>query len=210
LAHLGGGEFAVLIDACRDAREAMTEARRIQKALRPPFQLNREELFTGVSVGIALSSHGYLTPEASLRDADTAMHLGKASGRSGCLVFEPVMRTRLVEEHRVENDLRGAVERREFVIHYQPIVSLVDGVIEGFEALVRWEHPTRGLLYPDTFILQAEQTGLIIPIGWMVLEGACRQLSAWQEPSTERPVVSVNFSGLQFMQRTSSGGSSGS
>ena len=110
------------------------------------------------------------------------------------------MRTRLVEEHRLENDLRGALERREFVIYYQPIVGLVDGVIEGFEALVRWEHPARGLLYPDTFVPLAEQTGLIVPIGWMVLEGACRQLSAWQELPTESPFVSVNFSGLQFMQ----------
>ena len=110
------------------------------------------------------------------------------------------MRTRLVEEHRLENDLRGAVERREFVVHYQPIVSLVDGVIEGFEALVRWQHPERGLLYPDTFIPLAEQTGLIVPIGWMVLEEACRQLSVWQELPTERPFVSVNLAGVQFMR----------
>ena len=200
LVHLGGDEFAVLMDACQDADQAMTEAERFQEAFRPPFQLDGEELFAGVSVGIALGSCRYRTPEACLRDADTAMYLAKASGSSGCLVFEPAMRTRLAEEHRLENDLRGAGERREFVIHYQPIVSLVDGVIEGFEALVRWEHPERGLLYPDTFIPLAEQTGLIVPIGWMVLEGACRQLSAWQELSTNRPFVSVNFSGLQFMQ----------
>ena len=200
LAHLGRDEFAVLIDVCHDADQAMTEAGRIREAFRPPFQLDGEELFAGVSVGIALGSLGYRTPEACLRDADTAMHLAKASGSSGCLVFEPAMRTRLVEEHRLENDLRGALERREFVIYYQPIVGLVDGVIEGFEALVRWEHPARGLLYPDTFVPLAEQTGLIVPIGWMVLEGACRQLSAWQELPTESPFVSVNFSGLQFMQ----------
>ena len=200
LAHLGGDEFAVLMDACHDAGQAMTEAERIQEAFRKPFRLDGEELFAGVSVGIALGSRGYRVPEACLRDADMAMYLAKASGGSGCLVFEPAMRTRLVEEHRLENDLRGAVERREFVVHYQPIVSLVDGVIEGFEALVRWQHPERGLLYPDTFIPLAEQTGLIVPIGWMVLEEACRQLSVWQELPTERPFVSVNLAGVQFMR----------
>ena len=200
MAHLGGDEFAILMDSCHDAKHAMIEAGRIQEAFRMPFQLDGEELFAGVSIGIALGSRGHATPEACLRDADTAMYLAKASGNSGCLVFQPAMRNRLVDEHRFENDLRGAIERHEFVIHYQPIVSLVDGTIEGFEALVRWEHPERGLLYPDSFIPLAEQTGLIVPMGWMVLEGACRQLSAWQELPAERPFVSVNFSGRQFMQ----------
>ncbi len=200
LAHLGGDEFAVLMDTCDDADRAQTEARRIQEAFRSPFQIDGHELFAGLSVGIALGSCSYATPEACLRDADTAMYLGKASGSSGCLVFDQTMRTRLVEEQRLENDLRGAVERGEFTIHYQPIVSLVDGVIEGFEALVRWQHPERGLMYPDTFIPTAEQTGLIVPIGWMVLEGACRQLSLWQGLQVGQPFVSVNFSGRQFMQ----------
>lgn len=200
LAHLGADEFAVLMDSCDDADQAQAEARRIQAAFRSPFQVDGQELFAGLSVGIALGSCGYVTPEACLRDADTAMYLGKASGSSGCLVFNQTMRTRLVEEHRLENDLRGAVERDEFTIHYQPIVSLIDGVIEGFEALVRWQHPERGLLYPDTFIPIAEQTGLIIPIGWMVLEGACRQLSLWQDLQVGQPFVSVNFSGRQFME----------
>ena len=201
LGHLGGDEFAVLMDSCDDAAQAQAEARRIQQAFRSPFQIDGHELFAGLSVGIALGSSDYPTPEACLRDADTAMYLGKASGGSGCLVFDQTMRTRLVEEHRLENDLRGAVERGEFTIHYQPIVSLFDGTIEGFEALVRWQHPERGLLYPDTFIPTAEQTGLIVPIGWMVLEGACRQLSLWQDlQQVGQPFVSVNFSARQFMQ----------
>ena len=103
-------------------------------------------------------------------------------------------------DHRLEHDLRRAVARREFEVHYQPIVSLLDGAIEGFEALVRWQHPELGLLYPDSFIPMAEQTGLIVPIGWMVLDEACHELSSWQAQSDGHPFVSVNFSGHQFMQ----------
>ena len=115
-------------------------------------------------------------------------------------VFDLGIHTRAVEQLALENDLRGAIARREFRVHYQPIVSLANGAIEGFEALARWQHPERGLLYPDTFIPIAEETGLIVPIGWMVLEEACRQLSAWQRRSAPPPFVSVNLSGRQFMQ----------
>ena len=202
LAHLGGDEFAVMLDRCPDTAHALSFTRTIQDAFRAPFFLDEGEVYTSVSIGVALSGPeaGYRTPDECLRDADTAMYHAKSSGRGGHIVFTRQMRTDRDAEHRLEHDLRRAVARHEFEVHYQPIVSLVDGAIEGFEALVRWRHPDRGLVYPDSFIPMAEQTGLIVPIGWMVLEEACRALSSWREQCHAEPFVSVNFSGQQFMQ----------
>ena len=202
LAHLGGDEFVIMIDHCPDARHARTVAQAIQSALREPFELDGQEVYASVSIGIATADQaaGHPTPEDYLRNADTAMYQAKATGRGNCVVFSRLIQTRRASEHRLEQELRRAVARREFEVHYQPIVSLGDGAIEGFEALVRWQHPDRGLLYPDTFIPMAERTGLIVPIGWMVLEEACRELASWRAESASHPFVSVNFSGLQFKQ----------
>ena len=202
LAYLGGDEFAVMIDRCSGTGHARSVARAIQSALRAPFELDGQEVYVSVSIGIATSDpgSGHQTPEEYLRRADTAMYHAKSTGRGNCAMFTRAMRTHRDSEYLLEQELRRAVARREFEVHYQPIVNLGDGAIEGFEALVRWRHPERGLVYPDTFIPMAEQTGLILPIGWMVLEEACRELSSWRAESNGRPFVSVNFSGLQFKQ----------
>ena len=199
-ARLGGDEFAVLIEGCGEPGHARRLAERIHAEFKAPFQLGGHEVFISTSIGIAMSSPRYESPEECLRDADTAMYRAKSSGRAGHAIFDRQMHQRAVEQLQLENDLRRAIARGEFLVHYQPIVRLETGAVEGFEALVRWEHPERGLLYPDNFIPMAEETGLIIPIGWLVFEEACRQLSAWQKQSSTHPFVSVNFSGRQFKQ----------
>ena len=197
-ARLGGDEFAVLVDECWELSHARRVADRIHAEFKEPLHLDGHEVFVSTSIGIALSSPRYENPEECLRDADTAMYRAKAAGRAGHAIFDHQMHQRAVEQLTLENDLRRAVARGEFRVHYQPIVSLDSGTVRGFEALVRWEHPERGLLMPDTFIPMAEESGLIVPIGWLVFEEACRQVVAWQNASSPTPFVSVNFSGRQI------------
>lgn len=166
-----------------------------------PFNLSGQEVFTSTSVGIALSTTDYNQPEELLRDADTAMYRAKALGKARYQVFNTAMHDNVVKLLQLENSLRWAVERQELRIHYQPIVSLLTGRITGFEALVRWQHPDRGLVFPDEFISVAEETGVIIPIGYWVLGEACRQTRAWQLQFPENSLtISVNFSSKQFLQ----------
>ena len=204
VARLGGDEFAVLLDGIDDANDAVHVAGRIQKALQDPIEIgDRHEMFATTSIGIALSNSDYLEPEDVLRDADTAMYRAKARGRACHEVFDKFMHARAVALLQLENDLRRAVEREEFEVYYQPIVSLRDGEqISGFEALVRWHHPERGIVTPTDFISVAEDTGLIIHIGRWVLREACRQMRQWQQQfAAEYPLIlSVNLSGKQFMQ----------
>ena len=197
-ARLGGDEFAALIDACGEPSHARRVAERIHAAFEAPLRLDGHEVFVSTSIGIAMSSPRYESPDECLRDADTAMYRAKSSGRGGHAIFDRQMHQRAVEQLTLENDLRRAVAGREFHVYYQPIVSLDDGSVEGFEALVRWEHPERGLLMPDTFIPMAEESGLIIPLDWLVFEEACRQVAVWQQAAGRTPFVSVNFSGRQF------------
>lgn len=202
LARLGGDEFTILLDDIRDVSEATRVADRIQKELMFPFNLGGHDVFTTASIGIALSATGYERPEDLLRDADTAMYRAKALGKARCEIFDTVMHARAVARLQLETDLRRAVERQELQNHYQPIVSLQTGTIAGFEALVRWKNPRRGLILPSEFIPVAEETGLILSIGpWVLLE-ACCQLSRWQmqRPDSPQLTVSVNLSGKQFMQ----------
>ena len=201
VARLGGDEFTVLLEDLANVTEAIDVAERLQQALALPFNLNGHEVFTTVSIGIALSSTGYERPEEVLRDADTAMYRAKVLGKARHEVFDKTMHTFAMNLLQMETDLRRAIERKEFVLHYQPIVSLETGTISGFEALIRWQHPERGFVSPDEFISIAEETGLIIPIGQWVLEEACRQIRDWQKQFPQYPPlqISVNLSSKQFV-----------
>ncbi len=152
------------------------------------------------SIGIALSTTGYHRPEDLIRDADTAMYKAKAAGKARHAVFDRKMHEHAVAQLKLEADLRRAVARDEFVLYYQPIISLQSGSIEGFEALVRWQHPERGLVMPNEFIPIAEETGMINPLGWSVLRNACQQVKIWRESFCKYPdlMLNVNLSGRQF------------
>jgi len=200
VARFGGDEFAVLLDGVEDVNDTIRVAQRLQRELTTPINVGGHEVFTSVSIGIALSDTGYERPEDVVRDADTAMYRAKAAGKSRYEIFDTAMHSRAVALLRLETDLRRAVEREEFVVYYQPIVSLSDDSIQGFEALVRWRHPERGLVAPSEFIPVAEETGLIIPLGRWVLSESCRQMHRLQASSVAPLSLSVNLSGRQFMQ----------
>ena len=200
VARLGGDEFTILLDNIRDVSDAIRVAERIQQKFSSPLSIGGHELLTGVSIGIAVSASGYSAAEDMLRDADTAMYRAKALGKSRYEICDPAMHCRAVSRLKLENDLRNALERNEFRVHYQPIVSLQDFRIVGFEALVRWQRPDSGLTMPAEFIPVAEETGLILPIGNWVLRESCRQIRDWnlQFPSEPSFTVAVNVSGRQF------------
>jgi diguanylate cyclase (GGDEF)-like protein len=200
VARLGGDEFAVLVDDLEDVSEVDRVARRIHAELEAPFEIQGREFFTTASLGIALSAPEYERPEDMLRDADTAMYRAKSLGRTDLVVFHKAMHDDAVELLHLETDLRRAVDRREFRLCYQPIVTLRTGFLCGFEALVRWQHPQRGLLTPEHFLRAALDTGLMEPIGWWVLEQACRQMARWRRDhfEVEGVAVSVNLDGKQL------------
>jgi diguanylate cyclase (GGDEF)-like protein len=198
-ARLGGDEFAVLLADLGDVRRAERIARRILIALAEPFTLLGKEVFVTASIGIA---SGFDDSEDLLRNADVAMYRAKREGKNGFRLFEPDMHTAVLERLELEADLRKAIEREELVLYFQPVVDLDDGAVVGVEALVRWEHPTRGLLLPIDFIPLAEDTGLIVDVGRWVLATACRQTVAWQrELGPAAPDwVSVNLSGRDLLE----------
>jgi len=202
VARVGGDEFGILLDAIDDVRDATRVAERVQGELALPFNVSGQLVYTSASMGIALNTRPYERPEYLLRDADTALYRAKAQGRAQHLVFETGMHVRAVALQRLDTDLRRALNQQEFHLEYQPVVSLATGSIAGFEALIRWKHPEQGLVAPDDFIPVAEETGLIVPIGWLVLREACRQMQDWRERFPDFPpfTISVNVSARQLGQ----------
>ncbi|MCC7179659.1 MAG: EAL domain-containing protein [Acidobacteria bacterium] len=196
LARFGGDEFVVLLDDIREPIDAVRVAERVQTVAAQPLSVADHEVFASPSIGVAVSSPGHRTGDELIRDADLAMHRAKAAGGSCYAVFDAAMHEAAVERLRLETELRRAVERREFRLWYQPIVSLSDRRIAGFEALIRWEHPERGLLLPATFLHVAEELGVIHHIDEWALHEACRQGQAWRRahPSAMAPTMSVNLS----------------
>ncbi len=203
LARFGGDEFAILLENITDISTAIEVAECILKKLSQPFKLFRYEVFINASIGINWGNHNYEKSEYLLRDADTAMYRAKALGKARYHVFDPAMHQEVSQLLELENDLRRAVERQEFVVHYQPIICITTGAIAGFEALIRWQHPTKGLVYPTAFIPIAEETGLINHINIWVLQSACQTLRLLQNhPATNKNLnsltISVNLSPRLF------------
>src|SRR5437764_4152875 len=199
IARFGGDEFVVLCEDITHARDAMIVGQRIVEATAKPFELDGREMFVTASVGVAIALDPSSTPETLLRDADAAMYRAKERGAGRVEVFDDALRARILERLDLENGLRRALQRGELRVYYQPEVSLTDGQrVTGFEALVRWEHPERGLLSPAHFMQIAEETGLIVEIGAWVLNEACRQGAEWRRRGTG-PNISVNVSARQMM-----------
>jgi diguanylate cyclase (GGDEF)-like protein len=200
--RLGGDEFAVLIEDTRDIGPAIRVTERIIDALHAPFMVDGQDVSIQASIGIAAARSGTESADELLRDADVAMYTAKARGKGRYAMFETTMHTRVVERHELKADLERAVARGEFVLRYQPILSLDTGHIEAVEALIRWNHPLRGEVQPSEFITIAEETGLILPIGHWVLEEACRALVAWRRELSEGcgMSVTVNLSPRQVQQ----------
>jgi predicted signal transduction protein with EAL and GGDEF domain len=199
LARFGGDEFTMLLENVQSPRDALRVAERTIQELRSPLVLEGRELVLRASIGIALGHDRSKTPGELLKDADTAMYRAKADA-AGYRIFEPKMHEQALRRLKAENDMRRAIEAREFVVHYQPIVDLRSGEVWGSEALVRWEHPERGLLAPSQFVPVAEETGLIVPIGERVLEEACSRAAKWQRerPEASPLVMCVNLSARQL------------
>jgi len=196
ISRMGGDEFTVLLEDIESLHDAMRVARHLEEAFREPVKAEGRELYVTLSTGIVLGPSGYHRPEDLLRDADTAMYRAKAHGRGRCEVFDEKMLARVQEQLRLETDLHSALTRGEFHVVYQPIVELASERLRGFEALLRWRHPERGLIPPGKFIPLAEETGIIVPLGRWIFTEACRQVRRWHEldPKWQGLMITVNLS----------------
>ncbi len=200
IARFGGDEFVLLLDNVKEASGATLVAERIQNALKDPFKIEGNEIYTTVSIGIAVSDGGDLTPEEFVRNADTAMYRAKAAGKARFEMFDADMHSKAMARIELENEMHSAIERNEFIPYFQPIVTLKTGKIEAFEALMRWVHPEKGLIPPTRFIPIAEATGMIVAMGKSIMRAACRQTRAWQIkiPHAANLRASVNLSVKEF------------
>jgi diguanylate cyclase (GGDEF)-like protein/PAS domain S-box-containing protein len=202
LARLGGDEFVILLTEMLEVSDAIHVAQRIQDSLKKPFDLRGNPVFISASIGIALSTDAYERAEDMLRDADIAMYRAKAMGKARFQVFNQTIRSQATTRLKLETEMRQALDRGEFELYYQPILDLETHELTGFEALVRWRHPSRGLVTPAQFIPLAEETDLILPLGRWILGESCRQMHEWQTQYNEASslTVSVNLSSKQFVQ----------
>jgi diguanylate cyclase (GGDEF)-like protein/PAS domain S-box-containing protein len=201
VARLAGDEFCVLLDSIKDSADATRVAERIQESLRTPFMLGSHRVFASASIGIASSDRADDDFEALLRDADTAMYRAKARGKARFEIFDQEMHERAMAVLEMENDLRAGLEQDQFHLVYQPVYALAGRELAGFEALLRWTHPRRGLVPPAEFVPAAEETGIMVPLGWWVLGEACSRMAGWVAAgAADSLFVSVNLSGKQLQQ----------
>ena len=202
LARLGGDEFVVLAERIDTERDVIVVAERLMQSLKAPFELDGVTLTASASIGITFSSFGYASADAVLRDADTAMYKAKGEGKARWALFDASLHTAVADRLRLEGDLRQAIEARELSVVYQPVFELASGQLTGFEALLRWAHPTQGLLGPAAFLPMAEETGLIHRLSDYVMHCACQQLRLWQmsQPAWGQLTMSVNVSAVDLAQ----------
>ena len=200
VARLGGDEFSVLLQDIDSVRDVEVIAKDIQNSFSKPFFLGDKEVFASASMGIAHSDNNYKTPEEILRDSELAMYRAKRGGKSQSIVFQPQFRQSSLSPIDLDTDLRRALDRDEMELHYQPIISMRDRTISGFEALLRWSHRSRGVISPNEFIPLAEETGLIYDLGQWVLGKACKQIAAWNKSKKKEDQleISINLSSRQF------------
>ncbi|MBW3534942.1 MAG: EAL domain-containing protein [Gemmatimonadetes bacterium] len=200
-ARMVSDEFALLLDGMRDVSDPTRVAQRVHEALTRPFSVDGGEIALGAAIGIAISLTGYERSEDVVRDAQQALQRARAEGPGTSRLFDPVMHAQAVSRLRLETRLRRALDHDELILHFQPIISLVSGRIESFEALVRWQDPERGLVPPSEFIPIAEETGLVVPMGWWVMERALQHLAAWRQVLPEEKLsVAVNLSARHVAQ----------